>query len=75
MEEHDIADDWSWIENRWVVDDGEVAEFSVSHRLYSARELAELLHSVGFDDVAVYGDLEGSDFDQDAELLVVVARK
>lgn len=75
LEERDITEDWSRIENRWVlVDDGDVQEFSVSHRLYSARELSDLLRNVGFDDVAVYGDLEGADYDQDAEMLVVVAR-
>jgi SAM-dependent methyltransferase len=76
LEEHEVRDDWSWIENRWVVvDDGDVREFEVSHRLYSARELSELLRDVGFDEVEVYGDREGAEYDQNAEHLVVVARK
>lgn len=76
LEEHSIEDDWSWMENRWiVVADGEAREFSVSHRLYSAFELSELLERVGFGDVTAYGDFEGSDYDEDAERLVVVARK
>lgn len=76
LQEHAVEDDWSWMENRWiVVADGEVREFTVSHRLYSAFELSELLERVGFGDVTAYGDLEGSDYDEDAERLVVVARK
>lgn len=77
LEEHEIKDDWSWIENRWIVVDGEgdVKEFAVSHRLYSAFELSELLERVGFDDVSVCGDFEGSEYDENANGLVVVAKK
>jgi SAM-dependent methyltransferase len=76
LEEHEVRDDWSWMENRWiVVADGAVREFTVSHRLYSAFELSDLLERVGFDEVTVYGDLDGSDFDENAEKLVVVAQK
>lgn len=75
LEEHEISDDWSWIENRWIIVDDDVNEFTVSHRLYSAFELSELLERVGFDDVAVYGDFEGHDYDETANRLVIVARK
>lgn len=74
LEERSITDDWSWIDNRWiVVDDGDVREYTVGHRLYSGRELAALLRDVGFADVTLYGDLDGAAYDEDAELLVVVA--
>jgi len=74
LEEHAIRDDWSWIENHWVVvADGETREFDVSHRLYSAFELRERLRDAGFSTVAAYGDLDGSDYDHEAEALVVVA--
>lgn len=43
--------------------------------VYSAYELSELLRGVGFGDVTAYGDFEGSDYDENAEQLVVVARK
>jgi SAM-dependent methyltransferase len=76
LEEHTIEDNWSWIENRWmIVDEGDVREFTVSHRLYSAFELSELLEGVGFEEVAIYGDFEGRDYDENAEKLVIVARK
>lgn len=64
------------MENRWiVVDNGECREFDVSHRLYSAIELRELLERIGFETVSVYGDFAGSDYDETAERMVVVARK
>lgn len=75
LEEHEIKDDWSWIENRWIIVDDQVQEFTVSHRLYSAFELSELLERVGFDGVAIHGDFEGSDYDETANRLVIVARK
>ncbi len=76
LEEHAVRDDWSRMENRWVVvDDGETREFAVSHRLYSARELSELLRDIGFGTVDVYGDYEGAPFDEDADHLVVVAER
>lgn len=78
LEEHEVQDGWSWMDNRWVVVDpgeGTVDEFDVSHRLYSAAELKALLERVGFEEVRVYGDHEGADYDDDAERLVVVAGK
>jgi SAM-dependent methyltransferase len=76
LEEREVTDDWNWMENRWlVVADGEVREFTVSHRLYSAYELTQLLERVGFGEVSVYGDLDGADYDESAERLVVLARK
>lgn len=76
LEEHEITDNWNWIENRWIIcrDDG-LREFDVSHRLYSAHELVEMVAAAGFSDATVYGDLEGSEYDQDAERLLVVAQK
>lgn len=76
LEEHAVRDDWSWLENTWVVvRDGETREFDVSHRLYSAFELKERLRDAGFSTVTAYGDLEGSDYDHEADALVVVAEK
>lgn len=74
--EREITDAWSWIENRWVlVEGGDVRTFSVSHRLYSAYELSQLLADAGFQGISQYGNLEGDAFDQDAERLLVVAEK
>lgn len=76
LEDREVTDDWSRMENRWIlVADGETHEFTVSHRLYSAYELSELLREVGFASVDVYGDLDGRDFDDEAERLVVVAER
>jgi SAM-dependent methyltransferase len=76
LEERKICANWSWIENRWLtIKDGKMEECKVSHRLYSAAELAVLLSDCGFKAIDVYGDLTGTPYDHTAKRLVVVAHK
>ena len=76
LEERVIKQDWSWIENRWIlIRDGEKREFPLSHRLYSAAELKALLADVGFENIHTYGGLNGSPYDHEARRLVLTARK
>jgi SAM-dependent methyltransferase len=76
LEESRVTDDWKRAESRWIKLDGEkTEEFTVSHRLYSARELSDLLTETGFRDVDVYGSLAGIPYDQHAERLVILSRK
>lgn len=76
LEDRKITDDWSWIDVRWIVLRGERrAEQRFGHRLYAASELKELLERVGFAHVRAYGSLTGTQYDHEAERLVVVARK
>ena len=76
LEERRVLDDWKWVEARWLKLDGEkMDEYTVSHRLYSARELKELLTESGFGEIGIYGSLAGISYDQNAERLVAVARK
>jgi SAM-dependent methyltransferase len=91
LEERKMTQDWSWIENRWIVIKGarkamgqsagrdrprlSAQEFRFGLRIYSARELRTLLESVGFERVRCYGSLRGTPYDHTAERLVVVARK
>jgi SAM-dependent methyltransferase len=76
LEEGTIKDGWRWIETRWIVlTQGKVEEFKLSHRLYSAAELGDLLLRCGFASASPYGDFDGGPYDETAERLVVVARK
>jgi hypothetical protein len=62
------------MDNRWIlVRDGRVQESHVGHWIYSAAELVEMLLDTGFDDVDVYGDLDGSSYDHNARQLITVA--
>lgn len=76
LEEREVQKDWSWIKNRWIIiKDGERTDLDLSHRLYSATELKTMMSEVGFQNISVYGDYEGSDYDNDALRMVMVARK
>ena len=76
LEERKISQDWSWIENRWiVVKDGERRDFVLRHWLYSGGELRRMLLENGFSEVKIYGSLEGIPYDNEAKRLVAVAMK
>ena len=76
LQEREIRDDWTWIENRWIlIRDGERREFTLGHRLYDGAGLRTLLLNSGFESVALYGDLDGAPYDNDARRLIAVARK
>jgi len=76
LTERKICQNWGWTENRWIIIKGRRrTEFNVNHRLYSADELTTLMVDCGFRDLNVYGDLEGSPYDNKARILLIVARK
>ena len=76
LEERKVRQNWSWIESRWIlISGGRRIDLDFSHRLYAASELSLLLRDRGFGEVAVYGDFDGSPYDEKANRLVVVARK
>jgi SAM-dependent methyltransferase len=74
--EQRITRNWTWLEGRWTVvgRDGR-RDFRVAQRLYSAAELATLLRSCGFREVAFFGSLAGAPYDHTAERLVAVAER
>ena len=76
LQERKIRNDWTWIENRWIlVKDGQQKEFTLGHRLYDGAGLRTLLLDSGFESVALYGDLDGAPYDNEARRLVAVAQK
>lgn len=76
LQERKIRDDWTWIENRWIlIKDGQQREFTLGHRLYDGTGLRTLLLDSGFESASLYGDLDGVPYDNDARRLVAVAHK
>lgn len=74
--EHKVSNNWSWMENRWIViNNDKRTEFRVTHRLYSAAELASLFTECKFRHIDAYGDLSGSAYDHTAKRLVMVTHK
>ena len=63
--------------NKWIFiqKDGSVHRWDVVHWIYSGVEIKDMLESVGFSDVKVFGALDGRDYDNEADRLVVIATK
>jgi hypothetical protein len=76
LSERKVSQNWGRIETRWIVIQGSKrVEHQVSVRSYSAVELSSLLFDCDFPEVKVYGSLDGTEYDQMAQRLVVVGRK
>lgn len=73
---YDILGDWEKLGNCWrACKDTTVYERSFAIRLYAGTEMRKALLDASFDDVALYGDLDGRRYDQNAEMQVAVARR
>lgn len=76
LEERHPRHDWSWIDTTWIlVRDGVARRFTFGLRLYSGAELRRALEASGFSAVRLFGGLDGSPYDHEAERLVAVARR
>ncbi|UCF18400.1 MAG: class I SAM-dependent methyltransferase [Gemmatimonadota bacterium] len=76
VQRRQVIDDWSRMENEWLlVSDGGVRSFRLRHWLYSGRELRLLLAAAGFQDIVLYGDLDGLPYGPGANRMIAVARR
>lgn len=76
VQRREIFDEWTRIRNEWIFIKGsEIQTFKFHHTLYSGQELKDRIREVGFRDVRLYGDFEGTEYGREAKRLVAVARK
>jgi len=76
VERHEIVDDWTRINSEWILIGGNgVQRFQYSVRIYSGRELRDLLREAGFKGVRLYGDLTGRPYGPSASRLIALANK
>ncbi len=76
LSEKRITQNWSRVETRWIAIRGtERAEYRVAIHSYSAVELSTLLSQCGFTELRVYGSLDGIEYNEHAQRLVVIGRK
>jgi hypothetical protein len=55
---------------------GEAAKsFKFQTRLYSGQEMKDIMRRAGFEEVAVFGDLDGNEYGIDANRLIPIGRK
>jgi SAM-dependent methyltransferase len=76
VERHEVFDSWTRIRNEWILIDGEVAKtFRFHHTIYSGQELRDRLESAGFQDVCLYGNLDGDPYGLESQRLIAVGGK
>ena len=77
VEEREIREDLEMLVSNWklVKDDGEVYEHEFMYKLYSREKIEAILRDVGFRNIEIYGDLEGSPYDEDSSRLIAIAEK
>jgi len=77
LEERTILPGWSGIHNRWmhIARDGVKTEWEFDLRLYSGTELKTELLNAGFNQVELYGGLDGSPFAPEPQWLVAAGLK
>jgi SAM-dependent methyltransferase len=70
-----ILPGWSRARMQWLLVQGERAvRYDCEHNVYSGQELYALLRSAGFDEVRLYGDLNGAFYDSASTRLVARAQ-
>jgi SAM-dependent methyltransferase len=75
LEERKLRLGWSWVDIRHIlIGPNGRREHSFGNRLYSGTELAALLERAGFSEVALYGSLAATPYDNHASRLVALAR-
>jgi SAM-dependent methyltransferase len=76
IQRHEICEDWTRCRNEWIlVKDGTAKTFNFQTRLYSGQEMKDILHRAGFEEVNLFGDLDGNKYGIDADRLIAVGRK
>lgn len=73
---HEVLDDWTRLRNEWIViRNGRARTFHFHHTIFSGQELRDRLELAGFQDIRLYGNLDGDDYGLRAERLIAAARK
>jgi SAM-dependent methyltransferase len=76
IQRNEICEDWTRCRNEWILVKGATARtFNFQTRLYSGQEMKDILRKAGFDEVKVFGDLDGNEYGVDAARLIAVGRK
>jgi ubiquinone/menaquinone biosynthesis C-methylase UbiE len=76
VQRREVRDGWGRLHNeRILIKGGRAFTFSFHQRIFSGQELKEHMQRVGFQQVKLYGDLQGGEYDTKATRLVAVGRK
>ncbi len=74
--EYSVDLNWTELCNRWLFyKDDKMTEYSFSHRIFSASEMAMMLWQAGFETIEIYGNFDLAPYDHRAENLILLAEK
>lgn len=78
----DVEGAWEGLRSQWTLyplgapaDSKPVVDHEFVQRLYSAAELCKKMKKCGFSEAKVYGDYDLSPYDENAQTMVIVAKK
>jgi SAM-dependent methyltransferase len=72
----EIFDNWTRVRNEWIIIKGSNAKkFKFHHTIYSGQELKDRMELVGFESLKLYGNLDGSPYDSNAQRLIITGLK
>jgi SAM-dependent methyltransferase len=75
IQHYDVFPGWGRIRVQWLLIEGErVRRFEFQHNVYSGQELTGLLERAGFEEIQLFGSLEGTPYDTSATRLIARAR-
>ena len=76
IDRREILADWTRVRMEWTIVKGNAVRiFTIDHTVYSGQELKDRLETSGFDDIKLYGSMEGAPYDREAERLIAFGRK
>ncbi len=76
IQRHKIFDDWTRVCNEWIlIRKGRARSFKFHHTIYSGQELKDRMEQTGFTAVKLFGNLDGDEYDPDADRLIVIGYK
>lgn len=75
LKETNVLDDWSKLRVRWIIVNSKKRELNAYFKLYSAIEIKTLVRYSGVEEIKLFGDIDGSPYDENAKELFLLAIK
>ena len=76
IDRREVLDDWTRVRMEWTIIKGNAVRiFTIDHTVYSGQELKDRLETAGFDDIKLYGGIDGAPYGLEANRLIAVGRK
>lgn len=76
VQNHEVLDNWTRLKNEWtLIRKGRAKTFSFQISIYSGLELMDRMRQVGFDDIQLFGSIDGEAYGINSTRLIALGRK